>query len=116
MLHRAAQLLALACADLRVRVFDVAPANPARVRLLPPAGDALTALAFSADARWLLSASLDGLTRIYDLPAGRLLQALRLGGGPCTALALAPEMDMLATAHMGKRCVACSCCCGGRPC
>lgn len=120
-LHRGAQLLALAGGDLRVRVFDVAPETPARVRLLPPAGDSVTALAFSADARWLLSASLDGLTRVYDLPAGRLLQALRLGGGPCTALALSPEMDILATAHMGKRCGA-SCVAGrrrrrrGRPC
>jgi len=103
-LHRGASLLALAGGDARVRVFDVAASPLSRVRLLPAAGDVLTSLAFSSDARWLLTASLDGLTRVYDLPAGRMLQTLRLGGGPVTALAFSPDMDLLATAHAGKRC------------
>ena len=104
-LHRGAALLALACADRAVRVFDVAAAPPRRVRVFSGHGDAVTDVAFAADARWLLTASLDGATRVWDVPAGRLLQALRLGGAPVTALALSPDMDMLATAHAGKRCV-----------
>jgi U3 small nucleolar RNA-associated protein 21 len=104
-LHRGAALLALACADRSARVFDVAAAPPRRVRVFSGHGDAVTDLAFAADARWLLTASLDGALRVWDVPAGRLLQALRLGGAPVTALALSPDMDMLATAHAGKRCV-----------
>ena len=104
-LHRGSGLLACACADAIVRVFDTSAEQPRRVRSFGPHGDAITDLAFSEDARWLLSASMDGVLRVWDLPAGRLLQALRLGGAPITALALSPEMDMLATAHMGKRCV-----------
>jgi hypothetical protein len=46
------------------------------------------------------------MIKSLNVPAGRLLQALRLGGAPVTALALSPDMDMLATAHAGKRCVA----------
>lgn len=108
-LHRGAALLALACADRSARVFDVAAAPPRRVRVFSGHGDAVTDLAFAADARWLLTASLDGALRVWDVPAGRLLQALRLGGAPVTALALSPDMDMLATAHAGKRCVTASC-------
>jgi U3 small nucleolar RNA-associated protein 21 len=104
-LHRGAGLLALACADRAARVFDVAASPPRRVRVFAAHGDAITDLAFSADARWLLTACLDGALRVWDVPAGRLLQSLRLGGSPVTALALSPDMDMLATAHAGKRCV-----------
>ena len=57
------------------------------------------------DARWLLTSSLDGALRVFDLPSGTLLQALRLGEAPVTAFALAPDTAFLATAHRGQRCV-----------
>ena len=102
--HRSAALLALACTDRSARVFDIGASPPRRVRTFAAHGDALTDLTFSDDARWLLTACLDGATRVWDVPAGRLLQSLRLGGAPVTALALSPDMDTLTTAHAGKRC------------
>ena len=107
-LHRGARLLALSCADGAVRVFDVAPSPPARVRTFGPHPDAVTDVCWAPDARWLLTASLDGGLRVWDVPNGRLMQALRLGRAPVTSLALSPDGGMLATTHVGSRCVALS--------
>lgn len=37
--------------------------------------DRITDLTLAADARWLLSASLDGTVRVWDVPAAQCLQA-----------------------------------------
>lgn len=102
-LHRGSALLALAGADRAVRVFDAAASPPRRVRTFGPHADRVTDLAFGHDARWLLTASLDGLVRCWDVPSARLLQSLRLGA-PVTSLSLSPGSELLATAHVGKRC------------
>lgn len=39
--------------------------------------DRISDLHMSADARWLLSASLDGTTRVWDVPSSMCLQASR---------------------------------------
>ena len=36
--------------------------------------DRVTDLVLSKDGRWLLSSSLDGTLRVWDIPAGRILQ------------------------------------------
>ena len=36
--------------------------------------DRITDLRMSADARWLLSSSLDGTLRVWDVPSARCLQ------------------------------------------
>lgn len=105
-LHRGSALLACACGDAAVRVFDVGASPPRRVRTFKGHQDAVVDVALSSDARWLLTASMDGAVRVFDLPSGTLLQAMRLGDTPVTALALAPDMSFLATAHRGQRCVA----------
>ncbi len=44
--------------------------------------DRVTDLALAADARWLLSASLDGSLRVWDVPAAVCLQARSRPAGP----------------------------------
>ncbi len=44
--------------------------------------DRITDLALAADARWLLSASLDGSLRVWDVPAAVCLQARPRPAGP----------------------------------
>jgi len=104
-LHRGSSLLACACGDTAVRVYDVGVSPPRRVRTFKGHKDTVSDVALSSDARWLLTASLDGSLRVFDLPSGTLLQAMRLGDAPVTAFALAPDMAFLATAHRGQRCV-----------
>lgn len=64
--------------------------------------DRITSLSVSSDCRWLLSASLDGTVRVWDVPAGQCLQAMAMGS-PVTSLSLSPGRDLLATTHAHKR-------------
>lgn len=93
-------LAAVACDDLSVRVFDVEAMQ--QVRLFEGHQDRITDLVVSEDCRWLLSSSMDGTIRVWDIPASATLQVMRLGS-PVTALSLSPRMDLLATAHVGQR-------------
>jgi WD40 repeat protein len=45
-----------------------------RVRRLAGHTDRLTAVHWASDARWLISASMDGTTRVWDIPAAQCLQ------------------------------------------
>lgn len=101
--HRGSTLLACVGADRAVRVFDVSASPPRRVRVFPKHGDRVTDLTFSADAKWLVTACMDGVVRVWDVPAARLLQSLRLGE-PVTSLSLSPGGELLATSHVGQRC------------
>lgn len=64
--------------------------------------DRITRLVISSDCRWLLSSSLDGCVRVWDIPAGQCLQAMAMGS-PVTSLSLSPARDLLATTHVHKR-------------
>ncbi|BDA46919.1 probable guanine nucleotide-binding protein subunit beta-like protein at C-terminar half [Coccomyxa sp. Obi] len=98
--HANSALLSVACDDLVIRMYDVEAVRS--VRQFRGHGDRITDLHMSADARWLLSASLDGTVRVWDVPSSMCLQVLRLGA-PVTALSLSPSMDMLATTHVNRR-------------
>ena len=73
------------------------------MRRFPGHADRVTALQLSSDARWLLSAGMDGALRVWDLPSGACVQAMAVAGPPVTALSLSPALDLLATAHAGRR-------------
>lgn len=45
--------------------------------------DRITGLVVSQDAKWLLSASMDGTVRIWDVPAAACLQACHFPLAPC---------------------------------
>lgn len=99
-LHPASGLAAVAGADLVIRMYDVEASR--LVRRFPGHRDRITSLCISSDCRWLLSSSLDGCVRVWDVPAGLCLQALALGS-PVTCLSLSPAKDLLATTHAHKR-------------
>jgi U3 small nucleolar RNA-associated protein 21 len=98
-LHAASGLLATSGDDLVIGVYDVVAGR--RVRRLKGHTDRLTAVHWAADARWLLSASMDGTTRVWDIPAAQCLQVMHLGA-PVTALSMSPCMDLLVTTHVGR--------------
>ncbi|KAJ9507489.1 hypothetical protein QJQ45_006484 [Haematococcus lacustris] len=100
-LHPCTGLAAVACDDQQLRVYDI-EAEGRLVRRFKGHRDRVTALQISSDSRWLISASLDGCLRVWDIAASHCLQALRLGA-PITAFSLSPALDMLATCHINRR-------------
>ncbi|CAN6464470.1 unnamed protein product [Victoria cruziana] len=55
-------------------------------------------MVISEDGKWLLSASMDGSLRIWDVILARQIDAMHVDV-PITALSLSPNMDILATSH-----------------
>ncbi|ACO69869.1 predicted protein [Micromonas commoda] len=101
-LHRPGALVAVAGADRVVRVLDIAGMR--RVRSLRGAQTQVKSLQFSADGRLILANSADGAVHVWDVPAARLLQTMRMSrDSPVVGLSLSPNMDMLATVHEGRR-------------
>ncbi|KAK9819682.1 hypothetical protein WJX72_001066 [[Myrmecia] bisecta] len=98
--HHNSGLLAVATDDLTIRMYDVEAGR--LVRRFSGHKEAITDMVFSADCRWLLSSSMDGTVRVWDIPAAQVLQVVQLGS-PVTALSFSPTSDMLATTHDGKR-------------
>lgn len=54
---------------------------------------------FSNDGRWIIATALDSIIRVWDLPTGHLVDAIRLER-PCIALAFSNTGEFLATAHI----------------
>ena len=100
--HKPSGLVAVAGSDRCVRVLDTVGAR--RVRSLLGAKSDVASLDFSADGRWVLAATRDGAVCVWDVPAARLLQTMRLSReSPVVGLSLSPNMDVLATVHAGRR-------------
>ncbi|RMZ56081.1 hypothetical protein APUTEX25_004505 [Auxenochlorella protothecoides] len=98
--HPASGLVAVAPADLMLRIYDVEAQR--LVRRFEGHLDRVTDLQFSEDCRWLLSSSMDGTLRVWDIPGSQLLQVLDMGG-VVTSLSLSPAQDLLATTGQGSR-------------
>ena len=99
-MHAHSLLAAVACVDAVIRVVDAQRA--CIVRQFRGHQDRPTAVCVSADSKWVLSASLDGTLRVWDVPAAACLQAIDLGA-VATSVALAPGGELLATTHKGAR-------------
>lgn len=94
--HRPSDLVALSCDDLSIRVVDAETKK--LVRELWGCLGQISDFCFSNDGRWIIAASMDSVIRVWDLPTGHLINAIRVVS-PCTALAFSDTGEFLATAH-----------------
>lgn len=94
--HRSSDLVALSCDDLSIRVVDTETKK--LVRELWGCLGQISDFCFSSDGRWIVASSMDSVIRVWDLPTGHLINAIRIES-PCTALAFSDSGEFLATAH-----------------
>ena len=94
--HRASDLLALGCDDSVIRIVDIETHKV--IRELHGCRDVINDLCFSNDGRWVLAADATAVIRVWDLPTGHMIDAMRLTS-PCTALAFSNTGEFLATAQ-----------------
>ncbi|KAM6570579.1 hypothetical protein CsatB_018564 [Cannabis sativa] len=92
-------LLATVSDDLVIRLFDVVALR--LVRKFEGHTDRITDMCFSEDGKWLLSSSMDGTLRIWDVVLARQIDAIHVDVA-ITALALSPNMDIFATTHVDQ--------------
>ncbi|CAO2838503.1 unnamed protein product [Amaranthus hypochondriacus] len=97
--HRPNGLLATVADDLVIRIFDVVALR--MVRKFEGHKDRVTDICFSEDGKWLLSSSMDGTLRIWDVILARQIDAVQVDVA-ITALSLSPNMDVLATTHVDQ--------------
>ncbi|XP_028418818.1 WD repeat-containing protein 36-like [Dendronephthya gigantea] len=96
-LHRESALMAVALDDFTIKIVDTDIKRV--VRQFSGHRNRITDVAFSPDARWLITCSLDSTIRTWDLPSGRILDCF-LVESPATSLSISPVGDFLATAHV----------------
>ncbi|KAJ9056786.1 rRNA-processing protein utp21 [Entomophthora muscae] len=89
-------LVAAACDDAIIRVVDTETQRI--VRQFSGHTHRLTDLAFSVDGRWIVSSSLDGTIRTWDVPSGHPIDMFQVDS-VVTSLSFSPYGDFLATSH-----------------
>ncbi|KAL0456169.1 UNVERIFIED_CONTAM: U3 small nucleolar RNA-associated protein 21 [Sesamum latifolium] len=97
--HRYNGLLATVADDLVIRLFDVVALR--MVRKFEGHSDRITDVCFSEDGKWLLTSSMDGTLRVWDVILARQIDAVHVDVS-VTALSLSPNMDVLATTHVDQ--------------
>lgn len=95
--NRPSDLFALALDDLSMIVIDAVTQRV--VRQLWGHTNRITAFDFSPDGRWIVSASLDGTIRTWDLPTGGCIDGVRLDS-VATNVKFSPKGDLIATTHV----------------
>jgi U3 small nucleolar RNA-associated protein 21 len=97
--HAANDLIALSCDDMSIRVVDIETKKT--IRELWGCQGGINDICFSNDGRWIIAASGDRVIRVWDLPTGHLIDAIRMPRA-CTALAFSGTGEFLATACEGE--------------
>lgn len=95
-LHRESSLLAVAFDDFTLQIYDID--TQCMVRQLPSHSNMITDISWSSDARWLISASMDGTIKTSDVPSSRLIDCF-LVESPVTSCAFSPSGEFLVTTH-----------------
>ncbi|KAL3419856.1 U3 small nucleolar RNA-associated protein 21-like protein [Phlyctema vagabunda] len=97
--HAANDLIALTCDDLSIRVVDIETKKT--IRELWGCQGGINDFCFSNDGRWVIAASKDRIIRVWDLPTGHLIDAIRTET-QCTALAFSGTGEFLASTCEGQ--------------
>ncbi|VAI81074.1 unnamed protein product [Triticum turgidum subsp. durum] len=97
--HRANGLLATVADDMVLVLFDTVSMK--MVRRFEGHTDRITDLCFSEDGKWLISSSMDGTLRIWDISLARQIDAMRVDVS-ITSVSMSPNMDVLATTHVDQ--------------
>uniref|UniRef100_A0A7M5V3L5 Small-subunit processome Utp21 domain-containing protein n=1 Tax=Clytia hemisphaerica TaxID=252671 RepID=A0A7M5V3L5_9CNID len=95
-LHRESSLLAVAFDDYTIQIYDID--TKAVVRSFFGHRNVITDISWSLDARWLVSSSIDGTIKTWDVPTGRLIDCFLVEEAP-TSVAFSPSGEMLASTH-----------------
>ncbi|VDM39838.1 unnamed protein product [Toxocara canis] len=94
-------LLAVAVQNGSVGIIDVVCKRTARI-MDDAHKELITALEFTPDGKWLLSADKDGLIKVWDLVTGCLIDVMRCNKY-CIAMSFSPAGEYLATCHDGQK-------------
>ncbi|KAF2032341.1 Utp21-domain-containing protein [Setomelanomma holmii] len=96
--HQNSDLIALSCDDGSIRVLDIETKKLVRELWASHSHAELRNLdyTFSNDGRWIISAASDSTVRVWDLPTGHLIDAMRLPK-KCNTVAFSPSGEFLAT-------------------
>ncbi|KAA8570237.1 hypothetical protein EYC84_002550 [Monilinia fructicola] len=97
--HAPNDLIAVSCDDLSIRVIDIETKKT--IRELWGCQGGINDMCFSNDGRWVIAASKDCVVRVWDLPTGHLIDAMRMET-QCTALAFSGTGEFLATTCAGQ--------------
>ncbi|KAI1802813.1 WD domain-containing protein [Daldinia bambusicola] len=97
--YAANDLIAFSCDDNSIRVVDIETKQT--IREFWGCQGKINDFIFSNDGRWIVAASQDAIVRVWDLPTGHLIDAIRLEK-PCTALAFSATGEYLAAATEGE--------------
>jgi U3 small nucleolar RNA-associated protein 21 len=96
--HPNSDLIAMSCDDGSVRVLDIETKKLVRELWASRSHAELQTLdyTFSNDGRWIISAASDSTVRVWDLPTGHLIDAMKLPK-KCNTVAFSPSGEFLAT-------------------
>ncbi|CAF1073060.1 unnamed protein product, partial [Brachionus calyciflorus] len=98
-LHRESGMLSVATDDFTVLIIDCDVKKI--VRKFTGHSNKISDMTFSADSRWLLTASMDCLVKVWDLPSGKLIDCFKFDSAP-TSICLSPSSEFLATTHVNE--------------
>jgi U3 small nucleolar RNA-associated protein 21 len=101
--HRGSDLIALSCDDGSIRVVDITTKRLIRELWAAKSHAELQIVdfTFSNDGRWIIAATSDSIIRVWDLPTGHLIDAMKLPT-QCTTVSFSPTGEYLATAQEGS--------------
>ncbi len=98
-LHRNSNLLAVACDDFSVHLYDVFTTPPRLVRNFKGHSRNITDIEITPDGRWLLTSSLDCCLRVWDIAANVSISWSSFPSA-ITSMSLSPSGEFLATSHV----------------
>lgn len=97
--HPENALLCIVLDNFTVNVMDYE--TKAVVRKFTGHTARITDAAFSADSRWLITASMDCSIKVYDIPSAYMIDHFQMETA-CVSLTVSPTGDFLSTAHVNK--------------